>query len=210
MPDGDSVLPAEPADPVDPVDWDSRYVAGTTGWDLGGPVPLLTDALAAGLLPAAGTAFVPGAGRGYDAGELAAAGWTVVACDLSPTAAGYAAEHFPAVDYVVGDALDATQALAHTGGPVDLLWDHTFFCALPPAARPRVGDLARAVVRPGGLLGSGVFPLDRDDGEGPPYRYLPEDMGAVLGDDFELVHLGEPTGSMRPGWHRRLGIWRRR
>lgn len=197
-------------DRVDPVDWDARYLAGTTGWDLGGPVPLLADALASSLLPREGAALVPGAGRGYDAGALAEAGWTVTACDLSPTAARYAAEHFPAVDYVVADALDAERTLAHTGGPVDLLWDHTFFCALPPASRPRVGELARRLVRPGGLVASGVFPLDRDDDEGPPYRYLPEDMDVVLGDGFELIHLGEPTESMRPGWHRRLALWRRR
>ena len=196
---------------TDPIDWDARYAAGTTGWDLGGPVPLLTDALAAGLLGRPGTAFVPGGGRGHDAGALDAAGWRVIAVDLSPTATRYAAAHFPSVDHVVGDALDAQRVLDRTGGPVDLVWDHTFFCALPPAMRPRVGDLARAIVRPGGLLASGVFPLDRDDDEGPPYRYVPEDMDAVLAErsGFTRIFLGRPTESMRPGWRRRLAIWRR-
>lgn len=198
-------------EPTDPIDWDARYVAGTTGWDLGGPVPLLTDALSAGLLPASGRAFVPGAGRGYDAGALAEAGWAVIACDLSPTAATYAAVHFPNVDYVVADALDAEQALARTGGPVDLLWDHTFFCAIPPAMRPQVGDLARGLVRPGGLLASGIFPVGRADADGPPYAYAPEDLDAVLGDGFERFHLGPVVQiSPRLPWGHRLGIWRRR
>ena len=201
MPDGEL---------TDPIDWDSRYVAGTTGWDLGGPVPLLTDALAAGLLGAPGAALAPGAGRGHDAAALAEAGWDVTVVDLSPTAAAYAGEHYPDVSYVIGDALDAGLVRDRVS-EVDLLWDHTFLCALPPGMRPRVGDLARRLVRPGGLLASGVFPLDRDDGEGPPYRYLPEDMSAVLGDGFEQIHLGPVVQiSPRLPWGHRLGIWRRR
>ncbi|MEX0426701.1 methyltransferase domain-containing protein [Nocardioides sp. DS6] len=193
---------------TDPVDWDAAYAREVTPWDLGGVTPLLVDALADSRLGAPGRALVPGAGRAYDAGALADAGWSVTAVDLSVTAAAYAGARFPEVDYMVGDALDSDPVLARTRGPVDLLWDHTFFCALPPALRPRVGDLARAVVKPGGLLASGVFPLDRPDDDGPPYRYVPEDMTAVL-DGFELVHLGPLTDSMVPGWHRRLAIWRR-
>lgn len=193
---------------TDPVDWDAAYARETTPWDLGDVTPLLTDALAAGLLGEPGRALVPGAGRAYDAGALAEANWKVTAVDLSVTAAAYATARFPQVDYVVGDALDTDLVRGRTGGQVDLLWDHTFFCALPPALRPRFGDLARTAIAPGGLLASGVFPLDRSDDAGPPYRYLPEDMTAVL-DGFELVHLGPVTESMVPGWHRRLAIWRR-
>jgi len=231
---------------TDPVDWDAAYAQETTPWDLGGVTPLLTDALAERRLGEPGRALVPGAGRAYDAGALAAAGWKVTAVDLSVTAAAYATARYPDLDYVVGDALDSDLVLARVGGPVDLsvtaaayatarypdldyvigdaldadmvldrvggpvdlLWDHTFFCALPPAMRPRVGALATSLIAPGSLLASGVFPLDRPDADGPPYRYVPEDMDAVL-DGFEQIHLGPPTDSMVPGWHRRLAIWRR-
>lgn len=193
---------------TDPVDWDAAYAQETTPWDLGGVTPLLTDALAERRLGEPGRALVPGAGRAYDAGALAAAGWKVTAVDLSVTAAAYATARYPDLDYVIGDALDADMVLDRVGGPVDLLWDHTFFCALPPAMRPRVGALATSLIAPGSLLASGVFPLDRPDADGPPYRYVPEDMDAVL-DGFEQIHLGPPTDSMVPGWHRRLAIWRR-
>lgn len=192
------------------VDWDAWYVAGFTPWDLGGPLPLLTDALATGLLGKTGSAFAPGAGRGHDAAALAAAGWATTVVDLSPTAVGYATEHYPAVRFVLGDALDPDFVLAQTGGQVDLLWDHTFFCALPPALRPQVGVLAAALVRPGGLLASGVFPIDRPPAEGgPPWSYRPEDMDAVL-DGFERVHTGEPV-HLNPDFtfRHRLAIWRR-
>jgi hypothetical protein len=196
---------------IDPFGWDARYLAGSTPWDFGRPLPLLLDALDEGALGAPGRAFCPGAGRGHDASGLAGSGWDVTVVDLSPTAAAYAAEHYPQVRYAVGDALDPDLVLAQTGGPVDLLWDHTFFCAVPPAMRPRMGDLARGVVRPGGLLASGVFPTGRPMADGgPPYSYDVADMTAVL-DDFDLVRVSEPVqvSPLHP-WPHRLAVWRRR
>lgn len=154
-------------------------------------------------------ALVPGGGRGHDASALAAAGWRTSVVDLSPTAAAYAAEHYPTIRYILGDALDSTLVLDRVG-PVDLLWDHTFFCAVPLELRPAVGSLAEAVVRPGGLVASGVFPLDRPRGEeGPPWAFEPDDLGDLL-PSFELVHLGEPVSIFTdlPFQHR-LALWRR-
>jgi hypothetical protein len=194
----------------DPTDWDTAYVRGTTGWDLGAPLAYIEENAA--LFGEPGTAFAPGAGRGHDAAGLAAAGWRTTVIDLSPTAAAYAAEHYPDITYAVGDALDAEVVLAATGGPVDLMWDHTFFCALPPDWRGRVGDLARAVVRPGGRVASGIFPIDRPRTEaGPPWTYVPEDMSRALCPDFDLVHVSEPRRlNPRMPWSHRLGIWQRR
>lgn len=195
----------------DPTDWDDAYVTGSTMWDIGQPLAFIPEAIASGLFGEPGTVLCPGAGRGHDAAGFAAAGWKATVLDISPTAQRYAAEHYPEVAYVVADALDPAAALAATGGPVDLLWDHTFFCAVPPEWRPRIGALAAAVVRPGGLVASGVFPVDRDRGEeGPPWTYVADDMTAVLGSGFELVHLSEQRQLFtRLPWGHRLGIWRR-
>jgi methyl halide transferase len=192
------------------IDWESWYVAEQTPWDLGAPLPLLVDALDDGVLGTPGTVVVPGGGRGHDAAALAAAGWHTTVVDLAPTAAAYAAAHYPELRYVVGDALDPAFVLARLGGPVDLLWDHTFFCALPPELRPRVGALAAAVVKPGGLVASGVFPLGRDPGkEGPPWGYAPEHLEALL-PGFERVLTGEPA-HLNPSftWQHQLVVWRR-
>lgn len=196
----------------DPSDWEILYAGGTPGWDMGAPIGLIPAALEAGLFGQAGSMVSPGGGRGHDAAGFAARGWHASVIDISPTAATYAAEHYPALSYVVGDALDPDFVLASLGGQVDLLWDHTFFCALPPEWRPRVGALAAAAVRPGGLVASGVFPIDRDPSEqGPPWTYVPDDMDAALGSAFERVHLSAPVHlSPRKPWRHRLGIWRRR
>jgi hypothetical protein len=95
-------------------------------------------------------------------------------------------------------------------GPVDLVWDHTFLCALPLGLRPAVGELARRVVRPGGLVASGVFPVDRPRGEeGPPWPYRVEDMDEALGPPFVRVHTGEPVHvSSTLAWLHQLAVWR--
>lgn len=161
------------------------------------------------MLGAPGVAVVPGGGRGHDAGALAAAGWHTTVVDTAPTAAAYATEHYPTLTYLVADALDAASVLARVG-PVDLLWDHTFFCAVPMELRPRVGSLAEAVVKPGGLVASGVFPLGGPRSEGgPPWGYAPEDLSELL-PSFELIHLGEPVSIFtRLPFQHRLGVWRR-
>lgn len=191
------------------VDWEQWYVQEDTPWDIGAPLPLLVEALAGGAFGSPGVALVPGGGRGHDASALAAAGWQTSVVDISPTAAAYAAAHYPTVHYVVGDALDAGVVLDAVG-PVDLLWDHTFFCALPPDLRPRVGALAEAVVKPGGVVASGVFPLDRPRGEeGPPWTFVADDLDELL-PSFELVHLGEPRSIFTElPYRHRLALWRR-
>lgn len=154
-------------------------------------------------------AVVPGGGRGHDASAIAAAGWRTTVVDISATAAAFAASHYPTVRYLVGDAFDAGFVLDSVG-EVDLLWDHTFFCAVPLELRPRVGALAEAVVKPGGLVASGVFPLARPRSEGgPPWSYEASELDDLL-PSFELVHLGEPelVFAKLPFRHR-LALWRR-
>lgn len=200
---------ADPIGPVDPVDWEQWYVEEFTPWDQGAPIPLLVDALDAGLLGEPGTAFVPGGGRGHDASALAEAGWRTTVVDISPTAASAAKTRYPSLDYVIGDALDPATVLGRIG-MVDLMWDHTFFCAFPVEMRPRVAALAAAVVKPGGLLASGVFPIDKPREEpGPPWAYQPDDLGDLL-TGFELVHLGEPVKQASQfGYRHQLAVWRR-
>ena len=95
-----------------------------------------------------------------------------VALDMTPkrcpwqgglvTAVDYASELEPLVRgrfgplgcrFVAEDALTFNDE-----EPYDLLFDHTFFCAIDPEDRPAFGELARRLFRPGGRVGSIVLP----------------------------------------------------
>ncbi|KAA3606736.1 MAG: methyltransferase domain-containing protein [Planctomycetota bacterium] len=173
------------------VDWAARYQEGHTPWDLGGPHPELAarldrrdpDLIRSPDTPA--RALVPGCGRGHDALALAEAGWRVTALDIVPA---LAPELAPALEkqggrFQVGDAL-AYQA----DPPFDLLFEHTFFCALAPAKRPIYGHMAQRILRPGGRLAAIVFPIGREPkSDGPPYSMTVEDLSAALGSGFRLL-----------------------
>lgn len=165
-------------------DWAARYAAANTPWDLGGPHPELAARLDR-LVPLGGTAgpgraCVPGCGRGHDARLLAAAGWEVTAVDVVPELQRFFPPEFH------GRFL-ATDALALIAPPFDLLWEHTFFCALEPEQRPRYGAMARRLLRPGGLLAALVFPVGKEPGQGPPYAMSTAALAEALGPEFRLL-----------------------
>lgn len=192
--------------------WAERYATGDTPWDLGGPHPELARRLAAGELDprrsVARRALVAGCGRGYDALALARAGWQVTAidgvADLEPLLA-------PQLRALGGTFLVA-DALAYTPEqPFDLVFDHTFFCAIDVAQRAAHGALTRRALRVGGLCAALVFPVGKPHAEGgPPFGFDARDFSRALGADFELL-LDEPVTASAPGrpWPERWALWRR-
>ncbi len=193
---------------ADPFPWAERYAGGDTPWDQGRAHPELEARLAAGQLPPAPAAvLVPGCGRGHDALALAAAGYRVTALDLvgelGPTLS--AALQPGGGRFVVGDAL------AFEGGPFDLVFEHTFFCALPRDCRPAWGRLMRRVTEPGSAVAVLVFPGDKPISEGgPPHRATPACLAEALGQDFELER-DEATGHplAHRNWLERWAVFRR-
>lgn len=168
--------------------WEERYRVGDTPWDLGGPHPELSTRLQDGrLAPPEGTgrALVPGAGRGHDALALARRGWTVTALDLVP---GLAAEVAPALEKLGGRFLTGNALEFEAEDPFDLVWDHTFFCAIAPEERAVWGARARELVAPGGRYASLVFPVGKPTEEGgPPHGMTPDDVLEALGVTFVEV-----------------------
>lgn len=173
-------------------DWSAHYRANDTPWDLGGPHPELSSRLQDGRLapPAAGArVLVPGAGAGHDALALARRGWRVTAIDLVEDLKGLVG---PVLErhggrYVTGDAIE----FDWSGGPeesgFDLVWDHTFFCAIHPDRREPWGQRAASLVRPGGRYVSLVFPIGKLASEGgPPFGMDGAAIGGALGSLFKV------------------------
>ncbi len=192
-----------------PGSWGIRYQAGFTPWDLGRAHPALADRLERD--PSLGRgepgrAFVPGAGRGWDAIALAAAGWQVTAIDF---AAGIT-ERLPeematsGVDYLAGDAF------AFAGESFDLIYDYTFFCAIPPRLRPEVGVMAERLLTPTGRFVAVVYPIGKDPASGgPPHGVTVDDYSVALGNGFELVESADPSCLPGKGFEHALSVWLR-
>lgn len=82
-----SSVPAEPArtDALASTYWQARYDEGRTGWDRGGPSPILGIWLEAEILRPC-RMLIPGCGRGHEVVALAARGFDVTAVDLAEAA----------------------------------------------------------------------------------------------------------------------------
>jgi SAM-dependent methyltransferase len=171
--------------------WNARYEIGSIPWDLGRAHPELETRLA--LDPALGTrsvgrVLVPGAGTGHDAAALAQAGWRVTAVDIAPAVEAallrrLAADH---ASVLIADSLEI-----EVDEPFDLIFDHTFFCAIDPPDRPRFGAMVDRVLAWSGSVISIVFPIGRPASEGgPPWGFEPDDLAAALGPGFSLEERG--------------------
>jgi len=142
--------------------------------------------------------MVPGAGAGHDAIALARRGWTVTAIDLVPELAGLVGPQLERNGgrYLTGDAIEFQWSGSAEEGGFDLIWDHTFFCAIDPERRHPWGARVSELLRPGGKYVSLVFPVGKPREEGgPPFGM---DESAVSGALGSLFRIEECTPVSRP------------
>ncbi|KAH7100251.1 S-adenosyl-L-methionine-dependent methyltransferase [Auriculariales sp. MPI-PUGE-AT-0066] len=170
--------------------WDVAWKKDFTPWEVKEQTqPALKDLLNATSLPfewpKGGKALVPGCGRGYDAVLIAdTLGLDVLGVDLSETAVQAARDHYSKsgssarVTYESGDFF----ARAAPADKYDLVYDFTFFVAIPPALRPGWGAQVNAHLKQDGLLIILAWPLHTTKKDGPPYALDPalDDYAKVL------------------------------
>lgn len=198
--------------------WDDAWKAGATPWDAGDVQPPLRDLLHSRqlALPATGRALVPGCGKGYDAPFIATTtGFDTLAVDISPTAVRLAEERLATLNLqssvrVRFELRDFFTIGASEDEKYDLVYDYTFFVAIPPSRRVEWGQSMRRLVKPGGYLITLIFPLDPPQDYGPPFFVRPEHYVEVLGDGWEKVvdkvpEVSSPTHVGRE----HLVVWKR-
>jgi len=162
--------------------WESDYLRGSDGWDLGGPTPVFRNLLVNGRL-SPGKILVVCAGRGYDAREFARHGYQVTAVDFSPYAAGEMsrlADPGAPMEILQQDLFTLSNDL---NGYFDYVLEYTCYCAIDPQRRSEFVDLVARLLKPGGMYISLAFPLTNKQG-GPPF-------GVTVS---ELVHLFQERG----------------
>ncbi|SFR49781.1 thiopurine S-methyltransferase [Robiginitalea myxolifaciens] len=174
--------------------WSERYRNGSTGWDMGGPAPALT-AYADQLTDKSIRILLPGAGRAYEAEYLFRAGFTaltVIDIAAEPLADLKArVPEFPESQLIPADFFE------FQGGPFDLILEHTFFCALPPALRSEYVRKMAALLAPDGKLAGLFFSFPLTE-QGPPFGGSAAEYRALFSPYFEIKTLEQATNSIPP------------
>lgn len=193
--------------------WDGRFLAGDTPWELNAPSVVLREALSVAFpAVAAGTqrplegvtALSPGCGTGSDALELARQGARVLAVDWSEYACARLRERLAdpgaqsgpgSISVLHGDFFAARAE------PVDIICEHTFFCAIEPSARREYVSAVQRWLKPGGYLLGNFFVLSEvearalpalsltKEGVGPPFATTERELRALFSGSFEVVAL---------------------
>jgi len=186
--------------------WDSRWQEGQTGWDLGGPHPLLGDLIGRATafgLAADARIFIPGCGRAHDGIWLVRHGYRVVAADFAPRAVAAARQN--AADLVASGSLKASDAAHMTfrvedaatcpeadQGGFQGVFDRAMFCALRPELRGAYIEALAARLQKHGLfmslLFSDIAPTpQKPKGSGPPFEVTESAVSDQLSPWFERV-----------------------
>ncbi|KAG8962659.1 hypothetical protein FRC03_003912 [Tulasnella sp. 419] len=169
-------------------------------------------------------ALVPGCGKGYDAAFLASLGLKTWGIDLSPLAIEAASSWVATVpEFNKEDSTLAKNVSYHAldffkfevpSEKFSLIYDYTFFCAIPPELREPWGARMSEILRPGGYLITLVYPIDGPRTGGPPYSLTVELVEEMLTKSdknaWEKV-LDEVPLSHSEGHHgrERMVVWKR-
>jgi len=186
--------------------WFEPLYAGAEGqlegvpWASGSPCPWVSDDLERH--PASGRAIVVGCGLGDDAEALSAAGYQVVAFDVSPTAVQWCRDRFAdsRVDYRVGDLFDLPADLIAGG---DLVVEVRTIQALNPSVRAEAVDAVGSLVAPVGRLL--LVALGRPDHvipSGPPWAVSDSDLIRLVDSGLVLEEASVVRGQLVRSYRR--------
>ncbi|KAJ7336407.1 S-adenosyl-L-methionine-dependent methyltransferase [Mycena albidolilacea] len=196
-----------------PHSWDDAWKQNVTPWDAGAIQPPLREVTQSGevVFPKTGRAFVPGCGSGYDAIYISSElGLDTLAIDISPIAVANASKNIPDGLNTRFEVQDFFSFSVPDDEKFDLIYDYTFFVAIPPSRRPEWGTQMNSLIKPGGYLITLVFPLDPETDVGPPWFVRPEHYLGPLGGGWEKVVDRIPTASSPEHVGReRLVVWKK-
>lgn len=159
--------------------WQNRWQTNQTGWDLGEPSrPLIEYANSLKITDL--RILIPGCGSGHEAGWLLENGFSdITLSEISPEAVARLRQKF-------GDRLTVVEGdFFELPGEFDLIFEQTFFCALPPARRPDYVLKMSELLRPGGRLVGVLFDCDFEKA-GPPFGGSREEYVALFGGHFHF------------------------
>ncbi|RDB15912.1 putative thiol methyltransferase 2 [Hypsizygus marmoreus] len=205
----------------DPSSWDNAWKADITPWEAGDVQPPLRELIESGEVdfPQHGRALVPGCGSGNDVLYIASSlNLETMGIDVAPTAIEKAQENVASKHGAFGGNVKFDESdffmleVTSDAEKFDLIYDYTFFVAIPPSKRPEWGQQMSMLIKPGGYLVALVFPLNPPNHPpvGPPFFVRVEHYADVLGSAFVKVLDKEPGTSLpRHRGKEKIVVWRR-
>jgi hypothetical protein len=169
--------------------WDTRWKNNITPWDFGEPAKILVALFNSNEFGDSGKALVPGCGQGHDVSFIGSfKNWSCTGLDVSETAVETACKTRDSrnvsplrAEFVNGDFFTFE-------GQFDLLFDHTFLCALLPSMRLSWSKQMAKLVKKGGFLLTYMYPLG-DHEDGPPWALSVEIYRELLSMNFGEVFI---------------------
>lgn len=182
---------ATPAWPVDNHNaerdqwWSEFYRNHDTRWDLQRAAPAL-DAFVPKLKLHRARILILGAGAGHDAAWFAERGHLVTACDFSQEALASAKQRYGHLTNINFVYTDAFQLPTDWNQSFDIVFEHTFYCAVRPHRRDNLKKVwRRALVETGHLMGV-FFACDRAGG--PPFGCTEWELQKRLQGSFRTLY----------------------
>lgn len=176
------------------MNWQERYQSGDTPWNKGVPAPSISQLKTQlpNLFKKGKIVLAPGCGFGHDAIAIAQAGPSVTGADLAEMPMVEAAKNSPPeldLTWLTADAFTLPERFPKH---FDIIWEHTFFCAINPSTRPQYVESMHKLLKPNGLI-AGVFFTNPDTEQGPPFKATREEIISTLGSHFALEWEATPT-----------------
>ncbi len=169
--------------------WEGRYIAKTTGWDIGYVSPQLVLFFES-LSVKDQRILIPGCGNGHEAIWLAEHGFTHVSVvDLAkPPLDNVTEKTASKVNCIQGDFFELAEQY-------DLIIEQTFFCALDPNLRKQYVEKMAYLLAPNGKLAGLLFDTVFER-EGPPFGGSTEEYKQLFASHFEVSNLEKAQHSI--------------
>lgn len=210
--DREKLSPSRPGDVNKSSFWEDTYQLFVSknekpGWELGEPAKPLIEVLPQLKLPKS-KICVLGCGMGHDAAFLATQGHIVIAVDFSKEAIAQAKKkyaHIPQLSFVCGEAFEFAK---NNFGKFDIIFEHTFFCAVEPSRRQELAKAWRSMLVENGHLLAIFFAMDRSSG--PPYGASEWGIQEHLKKYFDFLYWTRWKTSIPPRLGRELVVYAKR
>ncbi|MTG98011.1 SAM-dependent methyltransferase [Myroides sp. BIT-d1] len=182
--------------------WERRYIEGSDFWNAKGITTPIKEYLNQ-LTDKHIRILIPGLGHGYELMYLKEQGFAnVVGLDLTDLAARETLEKFPLFpidEVVLGDFFQHE-------GQYDLILEHTFFCSLPIALRPKYVAKMKELLAVNGRLVGVLFDCEFDSVDPPFGGSLSEYKKLFCVSDLNIEILEPCYNSIKPRKDREVFI----